>query len=316
MSEVIAFLDLGSNAARFLLARVTPGVGFRVLQEERVQTRLGGGRPRTLPRDAVDETLEAVHRFLRRVRNGNGQGPRVLAVATSAVRDAVNRERLLGPLRRDEGVEVQILSGSQEARLGALAALRSLPFKDGVVADLGGGSLQLTRVRGGRIVSTASLPLGAVRTTRAFLRHDPAAPRELRALRREIRDQLLGALPPAQRGEEVVGLGGTVRTLARIHLVAHGHPGRSRHGLRLLQSDVTAIRERLEALPERKRRRIPGLKRERADVVLAGAIVIEEVMILGGYLTLIVCTHGVRDGLLLRETSPATPRRSTPTPER
>jgi exopolyphosphatase/guanosine-5'-triphosphate,3'-diphosphate pyrophosphatase len=301
MSELVAVLDLGSNAVRFLLVSVTPGVGFRVLRQERAQTRLGGGPDGRLPRDAVVETLRAAHDFLGRVRNGNRPAPRVLAVATAAVRDAANREVLLGPLQRDEGVAVRILSGPQEARFAALAALQSLPLRDGVVADLGGGSLQLTRVRHGHISGAASLPLGAVRTTRRFLHHDPPTPRELRALRREIRAQLLGALPVARRGDELVGIGGTVRTLARIHLRAHPGPA-FRHGLRLRQSDVTAIRERLEAPPLRRRRLIPGLKAERADIILAGAMVIEEVMTLGSYLTLIVCTRGVRDGLLLRET--------------
>lgn len=299
MAELVAVLDLGSNAARFLLARVKPGVGFRVLKKERVQTRLGWGPAGTLPRAAVTATLDAVHDFLHRVRNG--RDPRVLAVATAAVRDAGNRDTLLGPLRRHEGVRVRILSGPEEARLAALAAIHSLPVSEGLVADLGGGSLQLTRLREGRIGATACVPLGAVRTTRRFLRHDPPTPRELRALRREVHEQLLGALPLAHRGDDLVGLGGTVRELASIHLRAH--PGaRFRHGLHLRQSDVTAIRERLEALPVKKRRRIPGLKSERADIILAGAIVIEELITLGGYLTLTICTHGVRDGLLLRET--------------
>lgn len=298
--ELLAVLELGSNATRCLLARVTPGVGFRVLDEERVQTRLGGGPPGVLPREAVEATLATVRRFLRRVRNG--QDPRVVAVATSAVRDAENRERLLGPLRRREGVEVRVLTPGQEARLGALAARRSLTLGRGVIADLGGSSLQLTRLRRGRVVSVATLPLGAVRATRRFLRHDPPTPRELRALRRAVREELLAALPPGQRSEQLVGLGGTVRTLARMHLRARGRRHASRHGVRLRQSDVTAIRERLEPRSVKRRRRIRGLRPERADIILAGAIVIEEVMTLGGYLTLVVCTHGVRDGLLLRET--------------
>jgi exopolyphosphatase/guanosine-5'-triphosphate,3'-diphosphate pyrophosphatase len=299
VAELLAVVDLGSNAARFILARVTPGVGFRVLRKQRVQTRLAGGPPGSLPRDAVSATLAAVDEFLGRVRNG--RDPRVLAVATAAVRDATNREALLAPLRRHRGVDVRILSGPEEARLGALAALHSLPLDDGLIADLGGGSLQLTRVRRGRIVGASSVPLGAVRTTRRFLRHDPPSPAELRALRRLVHRRLVEALPPGQRGEDLVGLGGTVRELGRIHLRANPGP-KFRHGLRLRQSDVTAIRERLEPLAERRRRRIPGLKAERADIILAGAIVIEELMTLGGYFWLTVCTRGVRDGLLLRET--------------
>jgi len=298
--ELIALIELGSNAARFILARVKPGVGFRVLAEERVQTRLGGGPPGKLPREAVDETVLAVRRFLRRV--GNSPRPRVMAVATSAVRDAANRDRLLGVLARHQGVHVRILSAGQEARLGVRAVRWSLPFRNGVVVDLGGSSLQITRLRKGAITRTASVPLGPVRATRRFLRHDPPRPQELRALRREVWDQLLSALPPSRRGEEVVGLGGTVRALASVHLRANPGLRKHRHGLRLQQSDVTAIRERLEAVATRRRRRIRGLKAERADIILAGAIVIEELMTLGGYLGLVVCTRGVRDGLLLRAT--------------
>ena len=254
--ELVAIVDLGSNAVRFLLAKVKPDKGYRVLVEERVPTRLGGGAPGTLPRAAIDDTLRAVHRFFAEHRT-EGRGPRVVAIATSAVRDAQNRERLLAPLRYREGIEVQVLSARDEARLGA------------------------------------------VRTTRRFLPHDPPRPHELRVLRHAVREQLLDALPPAQRGDVLVGLGGTVRTLASVHLRGKRQ---DRHGLRLAQSDVTAVRERLERLSPRKRRKIRGLKAERADIILAGAIAIEELMIFGGYLTLVVCTRGVRDGLLLHET--------------
>ena len=299
-AELVAVVDLGSTAVRFLLARVTPGAGYRVLAEERVPTRLGGGAPGTLPREAIARTLGAVHRFFARYSR-NGRGPRVVAVATAAVRDARNREQLLHPLRCIEGVTVQVLSARDEARLGVSAALESVPFRDGGVADLGGASLQLSRVRARAVVSSASLPLGAVRTTRG-LRHDPPTPRELHALRCAIRGQLREALPVAARGEILVGLGGTVRSLGSIHLRTHRSERKHRHGLALRQSDVTAVRERLEGLSRRRRERIPGLKAERADIILAGAMVIEETMVFGGYLTLVVCTRGVRDGILLRET--------------
>jgi exopolyphosphatase/guanosine-5'-triphosphate,3'-diphosphate pyrophosphatase len=300
-AELVAVVDLGSTAVRFLLARITPGTGYRVLAEERVPTRLGGGPPGTLPRAAIDQTLRAVHHFMARV-SPSGGGPRVVAVATSAVRDARNQEQLLHPLRCNEGITVHVLSARDEARLGVCAALESLPFKDGAVADLGGASLQLSRVRARRIVSSASLPLGAIRSTRGLLRHDPPTPREVHALRGAIREQLRGALPVAAPGEVLVGLGGIVRSLARVHLRARRGARKHRHGLSLRQSDVTAVRERLEGLTHHDREKVPGLKSERADIILAGAMVIEETMVFGGYLTLVVCTRGVRDGILLRET--------------
>jgi exopolyphosphatase/guanosine-5'-triphosphate,3'-diphosphate pyrophosphatase len=138
--------------------------------------------------------------------------------------------------------------------------------------------------------------------TRRFLRGDPATPREIRALRDLVRDHLLGVLPAARRGDQLLGLGGTVRTLARMHLAAQTGPRRKRHALCLTLADVTALRERIESLPVRKRRRIPGLKAERADIILAGAITVEEVMRFGGYGALTVCKGGVRDGILWQET--------------
>jgi exopolyphosphatase/guanosine-5'-triphosphate,3'-diphosphate pyrophosphatase len=181
------------------------------------------------------------------------------------------------------------------------AALESLSFADALVADLGGASLQLSQVRRGRIVSMASLPLGAVRATHQFLRHDPPTRQELRAFRDAIRDRLRPTLPAAERDEHLVGLGGTMRTLASVHLRATPGERKHRNGLVLHQSDVTTIRARLEALSARRRRKIRGLKEERADIILAGAMVVEEVMIFGGYLRLVICTRGVRDGLLLQE---------------
>jgi exopolyphosphatase/guanosine-5'-triphosphate,3'-diphosphate pyrophosphatase len=300
MSERLAVLDLGSNAVRLILAKVTPGVEFRVLRQERVQTRLAGHHRGLLPRAGVEQTLHAVSRFLADVRQGSA--PRVLAVATAAIRDARNADRLLGPLQRDEGVRVRVLSGPEEARLGAAAVLWRTPLHRGAIVDLGGGSLQITRVRSGRIARVASVPLGAVRTTLRFLRHDPPRPREIQALRRETRKRLLGVLPRARAGDGLIGLGGSLRALGRIFRRTVERNGASPRGLRLRREEVAEIRARLEPLTVRQRRRVRGLKAERADVILAGAVVIEELMTLGGYEILTVCDEGVRHGLLLQET--------------
>src|SRR5262250_537937 len=115
MPERVAVLDVGSNALRLVLARVTPGVEFRVLRQERVQTRLAGNRRGLLPRAAVEQTIGAVRRFLAEVRRRGS--PRVIAVATAAVRNAPNADRLLDALRSESGVDLRVLSGPEEARL-------------------------------------------------------------------------------------------------------------------------------------------------------------------------------------------------------
>jgi len=300
MAERLAVLDLGSNAVRLVLASVTPGVEFRVLRQKRVQTRLAAHRRGLLPPAGIEQTLRAIKRFLADARRSNP--PRVLAVATAAVRDAANADRLLAPLRREAGVEVRVLSGAEEARLGAAAVLWRRPVDRGTIIDLGGGSLQVTRVRGGRIARVASVPLGSLRTTLRFLRHDPPRAREIQALRRETRDRLLGVLPRARAGDALIGLGGSLRALGRIFLRTVDKNGTSPHSLRLRREEVAELRERLEPLSVRQRRRVRGLKAERADIILAGAVVIEELMALGGYEVLTVSAEGVRHGLLIQET--------------
>lgn len=299
MAEFVAVIELGSNAVRCLLAAIAPGSGFEVLLEEREQTRLGSGPPGELPLAAIQKTVSVARRFLRGVRDQ--YQPRIVAVATSAVRDADNRGDLLNKLKRDADIDVRVLSGVEEAYLGARAALWSSSLREGTVVDLGGGSLQLTQVRAGAIVSAASVPLGAVRMTEQFLPTDPPTTQEVQALRREIQRHCEPVLPATATNEGMVGLGGTIRTLGRMYLLASDKQG-SRQGLILQQTEVTALRARLQALSVRERARLPGLKEERADIIFAGAVVIEEVMRLGCHRTLTVCTDGVRQGLLLQET--------------
>jgi exopolyphosphatase/guanosine-5'-triphosphate,3'-diphosphate pyrophosphatase len=299
MPYPVALIDLGSNAVRFVLAQVTPGVGYRILRKARAQTRLGSGANGHLSPRAVRDTLQAVQAFLQTI-SGDGD-LKVLAVATAAARDADNRDALLEPLRRDAGIEVSILSGAEEARLGALAALRTFAVTNGLIIDLGGASLQVTEMRNGGPTAVASFPLGAVRMTERFLHHDPPLPGEIEKLRREIRRHLTEAVPALRKRGEMVGLGGTVRALARIHLGLEFNRDDSRQGLRLPLPAVAAIRADLEGLSIGERQRVPGLRAERADIILAGAVVVEELMTLTDYPVLTVCKNGVRDGILLRE---------------
>jgi exopolyphosphatase/guanosine-5'-triphosphate,3'-diphosphate pyrophosphatase len=301
MSQSLALLELGSNAARLLLAEITMGVGYRVVCQERVQTRLASGPERRLSSGAVRDTLAAVRGFVRSLPRDNGLT--ALAVATAAVRDAENREDLLHPLIHKYGLNVVVLSPTDEAHLGALAVLHNLPMRDGLIADLGGGSLQLTSVRAGRVEATASLPIGAVRMTEQFLHGDPPSPQELASLRSDVRQRLHGVIPSLAPNGRFVGIGGTVRALASIRL---GKPDdeAARHGLCLSQSDIMTMRARLEALPSCRLQRVAGLRPQRADIIVASILVIEELVRATGFPALTVSTFGVRDGFLIRRTFP------------
>jgi len=298
----VVVVDVGTNAVRLSLARITAGVGFTVLREAREQTRLGGGRSGALPARAIAATVATVERFLRKVRRGHE--PRVIAVATSAVREAHNAAALRAALRRRAAVDVSVLTGEEEARLGGIAAVRSLGLRNATVIDLGGGSLQISRVDDGVVTAVASVPLGAVRLTRHLLHDDPPTDAAVAAVRRETARQVAGRLPPAAT-HPLVGLGGTIRTLGRMHLA--GRRRRSLHRLTLPAAAVHELCATLVGAPYRTRRSLPGLRAHRADIIVAGALVVDELLARGGYPALTVCTRGVRHGVLIRETFGITP---------
>jgi len=281
-----------------------------VVCQERVQTRLASGPERWLSSRAVRDTLAAVRGFVRSLPSNNGHT--ALAIATSAVRDAENRAELLRPLIHKYGLNVVILSPHDEACLGALAVLHHLPIRDGLIADLGGGSLQLTSVRTGRVEATASLPVGVVRMTEQFFHGDPPSPDELASLRSHVQQHLRRVTTPLAPTGCFVGIGGTVRALASLRLGRRADEA-ARHGLRLGQSHIAAMRARLEALPAHRRRRVPGLRPQRADIIVAGVLIIEELLRATNSPTLTVSTFGVRDGFLIRRTFPGTwPPQSLP----
>jgi exopolyphosphatase / guanosine-5'-triphosphate,3'-diphosphate pyrophosphatase len=296
MSECVALIDLGSNAVRLLLAQLEAGGGTRIVEQERVQTRLGAAADGMLCERAVARTIDAVRRFLDRTRDWQ---PRVLAIATAAARDAPNREAVLAPLRSIDGLELRVLSCAEEARLGAEAALRAWPaMHDGVIADLGGGSLQLTLVDRSTPVYVGSMALGATRLTHRFLRHDPPAPVELARLRCEVRASLRQVLPHSLRTDRLVALGGTPRALLRS---ARGRPGQRTHGTDLDRHELERLRALLQPMALSSRRALNFVDSQRADIMVAGAIVLEELMQVLHCPRLRVCPANVRDAVLWRE---------------
>jgi exopolyphosphatase / guanosine-5'-triphosphate,3'-diphosphate pyrophosphatase len=297
-SEHIVVVDVGTNAVRLCLARLVRGERFSVVREARAQTRLGGGKSGVLPGRAIAETVDAVDTFLRKARR---EEPRVIAVATSAVREARNAATLRAALRRRSRIDVRVLSGDEEARLGSLAAMWSLGVRRATVVDLGGGSLQVSRIDGGEISTLASVPLGAVRLTRRFLRTDPPSRLAISVIRREAAKHLVG-LVPASDSHTLVGLGGTIRTLGRMYLASSSPRRRELHGLRVPSTAIRALADDIARLSHAKRRRLAGLRADRADIIVAGALVIDELLAIGGYRALTVCARGVRHGVLIEET--------------
>ena len=229
-------------------------------------------------------------------------GPReIVAIATAAVRDAVNGQLLMDRIRRELGIRVEIIGGRDEARYGFAGAVRGLPVSSGLLFDLGGGSMQISHFRGRRLGEAVSLPLGALRLSETFLESDPPRNREIRRLRDHVWKHLkVSRISRLGASERLVGTGGTLRNLAKIDRSAHRYPITRLHGYVLSADGLRGVVERLARTREKKRDDVPGLSAERADSIVGGGVAIHTLLEYVGAADITVSGQGVREGVALR----------------
>jgi exopolyphosphatase / guanosine-5'-triphosphate,3'-diphosphate pyrophosphatase len=294
-----AVIDLGSNSFRIVVFK-DAGQAWEREDDVSRTVRIGEGLVRTgrLGRAAIERALQALEEFAALCGSYGLSGAAIDAVATSAIRDADNGEELLELVLERTGLQVRLLSREQEARYAYLAAVNFTTLTEGCVLDLGGGSLQLVRVTGRLAREMGSWRLGAVRMTERFLDTEgPAQPAQLQAVRDHVARKLRRAQWLSCTGPQLVGLGGTVRNLAAAAEHEQGLPAEDVQGFTLRADVLDELIERLAALPARARGSVPGIKPGRADIVLAGAVVVREVMRAGAFSRLHVTAAGLREGI-------------------
>jgi len=227
-----------------------------------------------------------------------------IAFATSAVRDAANGDDVLARIQDRTGTRITVLSGENEARLTFLAARRWFGWSSGrlLVVDIGGGSLEIGAGLDEEPEAVMSLPLGAGRLTRDWFTADPPPPDEVRALRKHVRAEIARMAGSLRRGgtvDHAVGTSKTFRQLARIAGAAPSSEGF--YARRFLKhSDVVLWAERLAAMDNAERARLPGVSEGRAAQMLAGAVVADAVMDLMGISQLEICPWALREGVILK----------------
>lgn len=309
----LAAIDIGSNSVRMLVADVRAEGGYRLLTEERAQTRLATGMVGTgrLNDERADQTVEALARMVEIAHNYKVDSIR--AVATAAVRDAGNGPEFLDRVERATGVRIELASAGDEARLTFLGARANFELRGRtVVLDIGGGSVEIVRAVGDAIESDRSLPLGAVRLTEQFDKGDPLSDKSFKRMRRYVRRMLaaeFGEDPPA--AQVVVGSGGSVTALAGMAARVEKWSYLTVHGAELTQAQVAQQLSMVRRMSLEERKSIPGLPEHRADIIVAGALVVAEVMRLFDANTLVVNAKGLREALVLDtiERANATPPR-------
>jgi len=296
----VGVIDLGSNTARYVVFEGSRSGAVRPIYETKDSPRLGidTGRDGTLSEGAFARGVATVRRFAR-IAHGLGFA-RTVAVATSAVRDAPNGAAFVREVDRATGLHLRVISGAEEARYGYLGAASAWPLENDLVFDLGGGSMQLAEVRAGALRNSVSLPLGVLRMNQRFLEHDPPKRKEVDALRDQARDVLASSVRAFGGGSyRLIGLGGTVRSLARAAIELREYPIRRVHGYPLYDYDIESLHELLGEMPASKRRSVRGIGGDRADVVVAGLVVLEELLRAVRAERIIVSATGIREGIAL-----------------
>jgi exopolyphosphatase/guanosine-5'-triphosphate,3'-diphosphate pyrophosphatase len=302
----VGVIDLGSNSWRLVV--YSYGAGWWKRTDELYEAvRIGEGIAATgaLGEAAMDRGLETLRVFERFCHASGLDDEDVHVFATSAIRDASNRDVYLGRIRATTGYEVELLSAEQEAHYGYVAAVNSTTLTDGVVLDIGGGSLQLVRVQARRQRQTGSWPLGAVRMTERFLpRGRPARKKDLARLREHVKAAVGAADWLRGTSGRLVATGGSVRNLAAAAQLAEygaawGGLDIGLQGYVLTAEALDDLVDRLAALPPAERASVPGIKPGRADIILGAAVTLQTVLRVGGFAGIEATEAGLREGIFL-----------------
>ena len=277
-TQRIAIIDLGSNTNRLIIMETRLGFSYRLVDEVREVVRLRQGMTEAgLSDEAIVRGLSTLRLYKDFCEQTNVS--QILAVATSAVREAANGPVFLDRIRDEIGISIQLLDGEKEAYYDTLGALNEVPLSEGVVLDIGGGSIQLSDVQKSQFNRGNSVSLGALALTERFITRDPISGKEYRNIEKEISHQIdtIHWLPEKQ-GKPLIGLGGTIRNLAMIEASRQKYPLHTQHGFVLKRSSVEKSIQLFRELPLNERQKIPGLSSDRADIILPGAVVVLAVM--------------------------------------
>ena len=300
LTKPVAAIDVGSNSVRIAIVNADGQGLLEVIEEASATPKLirGVQRDGRLSATSIDEVVEILRDF-QAVARGADADP-VVAVATSAVRDAANGADLASLLQADLGITLRFVDGGEEARLAFLGAIHSLPVEHGLVIDIGGGSMELMQFAGRAAGRSWTLPLGAVRLTAQFLQDDPSSQLELRALRDHLAAQIASAgIEALAPGGALVGTGGTIRNIAKMDRSRHRYPMSRLHGYAISQDGVRGVADLVRTRTQAERYNLAGLNEDRADSIVAGALVLQAIVESTRAQSLIVSGQGLREGIAL-----------------
>lgn len=301
--KVLAGVDIGTLTCRLLIGRVSDAGQVAELHSDRRILRLGEGvdRTRTLRSEAMTRVIRTLQEWKPVIEIYPVE--RTIAVATSAVRDSVNRDQFLDRVKREIGWEVELINGEEEARRTMLGIRSGLPadVSTMLALDIGGGSTEFILDRPASAPFVRSIDVGVVRLMERCLRRDPPAADEVQAARVLIRKE--AETVQAQLGDvegvTFVGTAGTITTLAAMAQRLPAYEPARIHNYRLSLATIRELEQELLRRTKLQRQGLPGLERGREDVIVAGAIILRTVMETLGQSECLVSDLGLREGVLI-----------------
>ena len=295
MSENVAAIDVGSYSIRLGIARKDP---FEILFEKGNIVEIGTGVKETslIKEEKIKEAIETLKDF-KSIIDQYGVS-NIYAVGTEALRRAKNSDDFISRVKEETGIEIKIISGEEEGELSFKASAFSLGLKkDIVVIDQGGGSTEFVYGKGKDITSVNSLPFGIVSLTEEFFKHDPPTDEEIRALLDFLDKSIRGVLKPV---DSVVGIGGTITTIAALHYSVYPYNGKIIHGKILSFETLKDWFWRLAKIPTDERRKYKEIEDKRAKAIVSGIGIFYKVLELFEKDYLIVSDFGLKHALLLK----------------
>lgn len=299
----LAVIDIGTNSIHMVLAEILPDASYKILDRYKDMTRLGNGAftTRRLSDEAVVRGLDVLKTLTTLARNKGFD--RIVAVATSAVREAQNGGDFVDLVAQQTGLTVRVISGTEEARLIFVGVKNSIPLPDGstLVVDVGGGSVELIVGNRDGLIHAKSLKLGAIRLADQFLCKTPPSSEMLRGLEEAVTAQLTGALGSfkVKRFESLVATSGMAGNLAEvIHIRQTGRPLPQLNLATVALKDMRALEDELAASSVKARLAIPGLDPKRVDTLLPATVVLRRLLELADLDRMTLCDKAIREGVI------------------
>ncbi|NEQ99045.1 MAG: Ppx/GppA family phosphatase [Cyanothece sp. SIO2G6] len=306
--RILAAIDVGTNSFHLVVVQIQPQLpSFKIITQEKDMVRLGDRDPssKKLTNEAMARGLDALRRYQDLARSLKADA--IIAVATSAVREAPNGKEFLQTVQQKLGLNIDLISGEEEARRIYLGVLSAVEFnqKPHILIDIGGGSTELILGDGHDPRSLSSTKIGAVRLTSEFVSTDPISDSEFTAIKSYVRgmlervvDDLRAQVKPGEQ-PRLIGTSGTIEAIASLYAHQSDTLPQNMTGYEISRKAIGQILADLRQLDLKHRLNLPGLSERRAEIIVAGATILHEAMVMLGCESLTVCERSLREGVIV-----------------